>query len=403
MASGCQWFEQQFGFPEHASYGHTQKEFHLDGTRLISNANHASFEIGTFSTPALNELRIAGARVLALWPTDVNPPLIEVRHIEVDGALSLHAAHPGATFQAASQFNCLEFASPDVTPEHGVARYAGDRTQGPDCALACAAGTVWRNYFMPVGPATGQRADVQLNTLDALEAAVDNDRRHYWQVRNGYVIAPARGAALPALAGVIAARRAELMGLIKIGVHAGVGVTFASRWKAPPAPLTVTQTYCSALSLGAYSGGVSPTLWEPLARLVLDAAYESTLWAGVLTAGAARSRNNLAQGGGGSREIDGGGSGTGSDGGADWSRHVFLTFVGGGVFGNRLEWIAAAIGRAVAELEAAGVGGHLVVHVCHFRGIDDSVRDAVDRAVADARAARRGVGAGAGVEARNEL
>ena len=35
----------------------------------------------------------------------------------------------GATFMAASQFNCLEFANPDVVPEDGVQNYIYDATQ----------------------------------------------------------------------------------------------------------------------------------------------------------------------------------------------------------------------------------------------------------------------------------
>ena len=81
--------------------------------------------------------------------------------------------------------------------------------------------------------------------------------------------------------------------------------------------------YASALSC-AYSG-VSNPLWAPLAALVLDAAYEATLWAGVV---------NRARAGG--------------------SRDVFLTALGGGVFGNEVEWIGGAIGRAIARAHAAG-------------------------------------------------
>jgi len=44
--------------------------------------------------------------------------------------------------QAASQFNCLEMVSPNVTPEEGIANYIYDSTQGPACALACPAGTI---------------------------------------------------------------------------------------------------------------------------------------------------------------------------------------------------------------------------------------------------------------------
>ena len=47
----------------------------------------------------------------------------------------------------ASQFNLLEMTAPSITPEHGVARYQLDRTQGPACAIAAGAATIYRNYF----------------------------------------------------------------------------------------------------------------------------------------------------------------------------------------------------------------------------------------------------------------
>jgi hypothetical protein len=48
--------------------------------------------------------------------------------------------YPRSVFQAASQFNCLEFPGPECKPEDGVTAYFCDRTQGPACALACGAG-----------------------------------------------------------------------------------------------------------------------------------------------------------------------------------------------------------------------------------------------------------------------
>jgi hypothetical protein len=55
-----------------------------------------------------------------------------------------------AVFQAASQFNSLEFVSQHVTPENGVQGYASDKTQGPACSVVCGPATVYRNYFAPV-------------------------------------------------------------------------------------------------------------------------------------------------------------------------------------------------------------------------------------------------------------
>ena len=131
----------------------------------------------------------------------------------------MHAAHPGALFQAASQFNCLEFASPHAVPEQGVTIYEDDGTQGPACALACAAGTVYRNYLVSVASCSsrskggggggdegdaggkddetvvrhsdalagrGQTRDSQINNLDALEDALDNGSNNYWSIENGY-------------------------------------------------------------------------------------------------------------------------------------------------------------------------------------------------------------------------
>jgi hypothetical protein len=53
----------------------------------------------------------------------------------------------GALFQVASQFNLLEMTAPSITSEQGVARYQLDRTQGPACAIAAGAATIYRNYF----------------------------------------------------------------------------------------------------------------------------------------------------------------------------------------------------------------------------------------------------------------
>ena len=40
----------------------------------------------------------------------------------------------------------MEIISPSVTPEAGIDGYETDRPQGPACAIACGAGTIYRNY-----------------------------------------------------------------------------------------------------------------------------------------------------------------------------------------------------------------------------------------------------------------
>ena len=127
----------------------------------------------------------------------------------------------GALFQVASQFNLLEMSAPDLTPEDGVTRYASDRTQGPACAVAAGAATIYRNYFAPVGDESGQTRDRQINTLadvgDALSAKLGRPVSELWTMRNGYALCTRDGlkAVTQLLADGTDADRDELRGLAR--------------------------------------------------------------------------------------------------------------------------------------------------------------------------------------------
>ena len=54
-------------------------------------------------------------------------------------------AHSGISFPVESRNNLRRH----TVPEDGVTVYSSDPTQGPACALACAAGSVYRNYYCP--------------------------------------------------------------------------------------------------------------------------------------------------------------------------------------------------------------------------------------------------------------
>lgn len=330
------WFEQLFGFSE-GSYEETQQRFVLEGETLRSRVNGRGFAAGSFSTPSLASLREQAAGL----PRGTQ----SVRHEVVGDVLQLHALpeNEGAMFQVASQLNCLEFAGPEEIPEDGVTQYATDPTQGPACSIAAAAATVVRNYFVEVDGTPGQTHDRQLNNLDALQARL-GPAGELVEVHNGYTFSD--DTRLHELAGELARHdRERLMGEIKIGVQTGVGVTFAERYVEPQRPQRVSQAFCSALSCG-YSGG-SNALWAPLATLVLDAAYEATLWAAVIDAAT--------------------GQGSGK---------VWLTFIGGGVFGNEKSWIADAIARALGVTR----GYDLDVRIAHYRRMDEEIRQRVDEA-----------------------
>ena len=75
--------------------------------------------------------------------------------MKIEHSFPSYLSYSNSVVQVASQFNCLEFMGPDVTPEDGITGYFRDRTQGPACSIACGAATAFRNYFAPVRKRNG--------------------------------------------------------------------------------------------------------------------------------------------------------------------------------------------------------------------------------------------------------
>lgn len=304
------WFEQITGFLE-KRYSETQARLRVVDGRLLNEAGGPGHAVGTLEFVSLGSLR---AQVLGLKV----PGHLTLCTVEGDvRRLHTKPENAGAVFQVASQFNLLEMVGPDVTPENGVTGYANDRTQGPACAIAAGAGTIWRNYLVPVGDGIGQTADQQLDGLADLGAVIAHDMREesgsLWRTRNGYVLPDRKSLARieAHLVELPEAGHDRLRGLLRVGLHKDVGVTEQGAAR----DMRVTQVYCSALPV-AYSR-IPAAEWAGFASLVLEAAYEATLLSAVL---------NAAHGG---------------------SRRLLLTRIGGGAFGNDEDWISAAILRAI--------------------------------------------------------
>jgi len=308
------WFERLTGFRE-VSYADTRAKLEVEGRRLRSIVNGQSWEIGELEVVSLAALRQRATASPSGRP--------KVRIVQGD-VRKMHAApeYAGALFQVASQFNALEMTSPDVTPEDGVTRYQYDRTQGPACAIAAGAATLYRNFFAPVGGGIGQTADRQIDGLaavgEALSRLTSRPVAELWRMRNGYALCGPEGleAISAALGKLGQAETDALRENLAITVHSGVEVTDP---QAPPRSI-VSQAFGSALPV-AYTN-VPARHWRAFATLVLEAVYEATLWAGIENARLAG------------------------------SKIVALTMLGGGVFGNDEAWIFAAIRRALQVVAA---------------------------------------------------
>jgi hypothetical protein len=75
---------------------------------------------------------------------------------------------------------------------------------------------------------------------------------------------------------------------------------------------------------------IPPSHWERFASLILEAAYESTMWGAVLNA--RRGASNI----------------------------VLFTLLGGGAFGNREDWILAGMRRALEMTSGFDIDVRLV-------------------------------------------
>ena len=315
------WFEKLTVFKE-TGYDDTCARLAVAGDRLYSKANEKSYAIGKLETPSVKELR---SRAQAAIGERAGKPSVS----SVSGDVrTMHAdpANANALFQVASQFNLLEMVGPDITPEDGVTRYMADRTQGPACAMAAGAATIYRNYFADVAGHSGQTRRRQIDCLSDLGAALGNDGDALWTMRNGYAMCSEPGLAKidRRLASATGAEIDALRDLLRIGLHWNVEVT-----DAPDPRPRVSQAFCSALPV-RYEPTIPARQWQSFATLVLEGAYEATMWAAVLNA--MQSSSNV----------------------------VLLTLLGGGAFGNEKSWILGALARSLALVEKVGLNVRVV-------------------------------------------
>jgi hypothetical protein len=323
------WFERLFGFTE-SNRATVHSELEVVGNTLRSKLRGTEWTCGKLEILSLADLR---SRHNGLQRTTGS----EIRVSEVVGdAKALHAdsVNAGALFQVASQFNLLEMVSPNVTPEQGITIYEHDPTQGPACAVACGAGTIYRNYFVELDGQNGQTANKQVDCLAAIGESLGNANGRLWKMKNGYALPTADGLNEidSKLSSMSESELDNLRGMLKVGLQWDSQVTLSD------CDHLVTQAYCSALPV-AYSGLPSRS-WERFARLILEAAYEATFAAAVL---------NLSKTG---------------------NKSLYLTLLGGGAFGNDQGWILDAIRRA-ARLHS---GVELNVKIVSFRNSNPAIR-----------------------------
>lgn len=286
-----------------------RENIELIENELISKINNKKYIVGNLEIPNLNNL---------INRTDIKKYNTEIKISEVIGDIQLFhlmSDNKEALFQAASQFNLLEMVSPTITPEHGVGRYEFDYTQGPSCAIACGAGTIYRNYFVNVNGNIGQTKNKQIDCLNEIGIELNNHKHYLWDMINGYAFVNKEG--LIRISDYIETLNKNQYKALKRKLR--VGIQWNTQVTIDDSDNIVSQIYCSALPV-AYSQ-IDSSYWESFAKLILEATYEATFYAGLI---------NYEKTG---------------------SNRIYLTLVGGGAFGNKKEWIINAIKETIIKFK----------------------------------------------------
>lgn len=318
------WFEKTFGFSEKRNFQTNKETFE----KLYDENNQRDLngiEIGEFM---LRDLRSLNG--MKNWYDHVGDVNIENIIGNIKDIHTNHVISDLSTIQVASQFNCLEMANPNLTPENGITIYENDHTQGPTCAMATPAGLAYRNYlYNNKGQTKTDQIDMTSQLLSYLKLF---DNSVSWIMENGYMMFN-DVEQLKKINRILMSDskiRNNARSLIQVGSHTNLGICIDGNKYHHH----VNHVYCSGLPIN-YNDNISKDekyLWDGLSELFLEAAYDNTLLLSVLYNPHERTP-------------------------------CYLTRIGGGVFGMKDEQIMRAIVRACKNI--AQNGFNLEVKIVH--------------------------------------
>lgn len=347
------WFNRVFGFDEETEgedkFVRNKAKFKLNtntqGEYLLQwnsgGKTHEKF-VGLFETPTFSDLKAQfeslkymkgkkveydvadkhGMKGVNEKDNDEELDLLFFDHVyecNVRDLILFPGTPSDSVFMVASQFNALEMIDPDKTPSDGVTCYAQDKTQGPACAMACPYATVFRNYFCP-----------NIDLMKDINVSVQNRKKRYYHIQNGYLFPTSQDAYIRMENHI----KDNLLGK-EIENNIRVGVQWSTE-VAPPGTHRVTQVFCSALPISYWRDkGIDISYTKQHHRLaiaVLRGAFKATLAVAALRANTLKKERVK----------------------------VYLSALGGGVFGTDPRWISQALTSALYEFRRAPLDVTLV-------------------------------------------
>uniref|UniRef100_A0A6B2L7B0 Uncharacterized protein n=1 Tax=Arcella intermedia TaxID=1963864 RepID=A0A6B2L7B0_9EUKA len=231
-----------------------------------------------------------------------------LKYVDVN-YLQSQESNKGALFQVASNFNCVEGIGGPPDEKDFVTNYIYDKTQGPYASISCGGAAILRVFGAFAHPNQHQvlwrqTKDKQINLLSDLSS--------YFPIQHGYVALDRdNDVKLPE-------DKETLLSQFQIGYQQNAQVIFGEaegeyfKIVPPEQNQTIDQIFVAALNLAqGLSGRLASKIpgVEHKAQFLLKGAYDGTYLAALY--------HN--------------------------KKKIFLTSVGGGVFGNREDWIVDAM------------------------------------------------------------
>ncbi|KAH0790516.1 hypothetical protein GPJ56_005595 [Histomonas meleagridis] len=324
-----EWFERMFGFKENLQSVNENFEVHEEGgfVFLRSKVNLAKYCAGHFEIRKLSSFqrltpRGGGKLHLIRGNGTKSNPLNLVDVIAAEANPDNH----GATFQVASNFNCLDHVPQGNhrPPQGTCSEYYTRLVQGPPADVACGPALLYRQYFLPLPNGTIGQVDIN-NDLNLLsETPIP--------VHDGYTYIPESLAKDPQFIQF----DWENLDHYPIGLHTEVDVTMDraphGMFKLVPPPQRVHQVFCSAVAFNNY-GSKDPFVYR-IASYILRAEYRATILAAW--------ENSL------------------NFPGRPGSNKCFLTLIGGGVFLTPMQIVTDAINECKDIIVASGLDVYIV-------------------------------------------
>eukprot|EP01126_Amoeba_proteus_P006595 TRINITY_DN12308_c0_g2_i3.p1 TRINITY_DN12308_c0_g2~~TRINITY_DN12308_c0_g2_i3.p1 ORF type:complete len:490 (-),score=83.98 TRINITY_DN12308_c0_g2_i3:60-1529(-) len=226
-----------------------------------------------------------------------------IRLVDI-GYLQTLPENRNCVFQIASNFNGVEGVCETTTPDSHkfTTKYYLDKTQGPTASVSCSAGAISRVHLAFYSPKKkpsewGQTEDMQLNFMKDLES--------HFPVKNGYIVYTGKEPKFPKPNGK---KWKKLIANFHVAYHAEQQVCLGHRTETisetqRDPQQTVDQVCCAAINMIQGLNGKNNEQCDrkrKKMKFALQAAYDGT-YLGTIRHG---------------------------------RKKIFLTFVGGGAFGN---------------------------------------------------------------------